>query len=227
MTYSPGPDRQLPQDPFGPTASGAPDQPPTAQQLQSDTALPPPKRPGVTTGGWLLIGFGVLAAAALLIVSVAAAVTGYSLSRSNHLDGPPTPATTTGAPADVEPSAHTVGEAATLNGNGTRATIKVSDPINRRGSTGDTYLVVTVDIAVQSGSLVYSPLLFDLKDPSGALHGAAFDGAFNDELGTGDVQAGHNVHGTIPFKVPPDFLHGSEIELIGYKFETLGSWKLP
>jgi hypothetical protein len=116
---------------------------------------------------------------------------------------------------------------ATLNGNGTRATIKVSDPINRRGSTGDTYLVVTVDIAVQSGSLVYSPLLFDLKDPSGALHGAAFDDAFDDELGTGDVQAGHKVHGTIPFKVPSDSLHGSEVELIGSTFETLGSWKLP
>jgi hypothetical protein len=60
----------------------------------------------------------------------------------------------------------------------------------------------------------------------GALHPAAFVDAF-DELGTGDVQAGHKVHGTIPFKVTSDFLHGSEVELIGSTFETLGSWKLP
>ena len=88
------------------------------------------------------------------------------------------------------------------------------------------YLVVTVDIAVQSGSLVYSPLLFSLKDPLGALHGAAFDDGLHDELGTGEVAAGHKAHGTIPFLVSSDFLHGSEVELLGPKLETAGSWKL-
>lgn len=212
MTYPPGRDRRLRPDPFGPAAS--------------DSPPPPPKRPG-TTQGLPYIARGGLAVVALLIVGVGVAVDGYITSRSNYPRGRPTLATTTGAPADAGSSAHTVGEVVTLNGNGTRATIKVSGPINRRGRTGDTYLVVTVDIAVQSGSLVYSPLLFDLKDPSGALHGAAFDDAFDDELGTGDVHAGHKVHGTIPFKVSSDFLHGSEVELFGDTFGTLGSWKLP
>jgi hypothetical protein len=211
MTYPPGRDRRLPRDPFGPAAS--------------DTPSPPPKR-HLTTWGWLYIANSGVAVVVLLIIGVAVAVNGDTTSRSNHPAGRPTSAATS-APVDTGSSAHTVGDVATLNGNGTRATIKVLDPINRLGRTGNTYLVVTVDIAVQSGSLVYSPLLFDLKDPSGALHGAAFDNAFDDELGTGDVHAGHKVHGTIPFKVSSDFLHGSEVELFGDTFGTLGSWKLP
>lgn len=113
MTYSPGPGRQLPQDPFGPAAPGAPDQPPTAQQVLSGTPPPPARRPGGTMGGWLLIGFGVLAAVALPILGVAVAIAGYSTSKSNHPiatpTGQPTPATTTGTPADTGSSAHTVG----------------------------------------------------------------------------------------------------------------------
>ncbi|HEY7223708.1 MAG TPA: DUF4352 domain-containing protein [Micromonosporaceae bacterium] len=135
------------------------------------------------------------------------------------------------------PDAPTVnlGQTVTLDNNGNRAQVTVSDP-QRRGvvpgpnltATNGVYFVISVNVVCTGGTYHMKPVNFSLIAGNGTTYQASgID--FDPPLKTLDLTSGQSKSGKVGFDVPGSAIDGGKIQVNGVGLDSAragGFWRL-